>query len=62
MLSAVHRFIFLFGLRRCGLRFNGVDFQAFCLYGATKLKVDDTDEAFIPDGSYLIDTNNARDT
>lgn len=35
--------------------------QAFCCYGATKLKVDDTDEAFIPDGSYLIDTNNARD-
>eukprot|EP00752_Nemacystus_decipiens_P003771 g3472.t1 len=34
---------------------------AFCLYGATKLDVDDTDEAFIPDGSYLIDTNNARD-
>lgn len=35
--------------------------QAFCLYGATRLTVDDTDEAFIPDGSYLIDTNNARD-
>lgn len=35
--------------------------QAFCCYGATKLEVDDTDEAFIPDGSYLIDTNNARE-
>eukprot|EP00903_Cladosiphon_okamuranus_P007237 g7024.t1 len=34
---------------------------AFCFYGATQLTVDDTDEAFIPDGSYLIDTNNARD-
>eukprot|EP00903_Cladosiphon_okamuranus_P017671 g16272.t1 len=34
---------------------------ACCCYGASQLKVDDTDEAFIPDGSYLIDTNNARD-
>eukprot|EP00752_Nemacystus_decipiens_P002680 g2506.t1 len=34
---------------------------AFCCYGASQLTVDDTDEAFIPDGSYLIDTNNARD-
>ncbi|CAN0219603.1 unnamed protein product [Pylaiella littoralis] len=33
----------------------------FCAYGATKLQVDDTDEAFIPDGSYLLDTNRARD-
>lgn len=39
----------------------GFHVQAFCCYGATKLKVDDTDAAFIPDGSYLIDTNNARD-
>ncbi|CAM9133803.1 unnamed protein product, partial [Hapterophycus canaliculatus] len=34
---------------------------AICCFGATKLGVDDTDEAFIPDGSYLIDTNNAKD-
>lgn len=45
----------------CGWRGFPSLLLAFCCYGATKLKVDDTDEAFIPDGSYLIDTNNARD-
>ncbi|CAM9219494.1 unnamed protein product [Ectocarpus sp. 6 AP-2014] len=34
---------------------------AFCCYGASQLGVDDTDEAFIPDGSYLLDTINARE-
>ncbi|CAM9184613.1 unnamed protein product, partial [Scytosiphon promiscuus] len=34
---------------------------AICCYGATKLGVDDTDEAFIPDGSYLLETNEAID-
>lgn len=35
--------------------------QGFCLYGALQLDVKDTAEAFIPDGSYLLDTNDAVD-
>ena len=35
--------------------------QSLCAYGASKLEVSDTGEAFIPDGSYLLDTNDARD-
>eukprot|EP00904_Undaria_pinnatifida_P001827 jgi/Undpi1/11645/HiC_scaffold_36.g13940.m1 len=33
----------------------------FCAYGASKLEVSDTAEAFIPDGSYLLDTKAARE-
>lgn len=36
-------------------------FQGICVNGASKLKVSDTEESFIPDGSYLLDTNDAID-